>query len=180
MERRRSMTSWSPLRHLPRTLRHIWLDAADARRLLPADALGRLEAVVHASEARHLGELRLCVEAGLPWHALRGSMNARQRAIELFSTLRVWDTAHNNGVLIYLLLADQRIEVVADRGVSSMVTPETWQALADRLRTAMQQGKPEQGLNETIGQVSALLHEHYPALKGVPRINELPDAVVLL
>ena len=150
-------------RHLPRALRHLWLDAADARRLLPAPACARLEAAVQASEARHLGELRLCVEAGLPWGALRQGQSARQRALDLFSALRVWDTAHNNGVLIYLLLADQRIEVVADR-----------------LGAALRQGQPEPGLLAAIAQVSDLLRQHHPAPQGLPRPNELPDAVVLI
>jgi len=174
------MTTLSLARHLPRTLRHLWLDAADARRLLPTDARMRLEAAVQASESRHLGELRLCVEAGLPWSALRQRLNARQRAIELFSALRVWDTARNNGVLIYLLLADQRIEVVADRGLSAHVPPDTWQALADGLGAALREGQVEQGLLAAIAQVGALLHAHHPALPGSRRPNELPDAVVLL
>ena len=139
------MTTLGLIRHLPRELRHLWLDAGDARRLLPADAQARLEAAVHASEARHLGELRLCVEAGLPWGALRRGLDARQRALDLFSALRVWDTAHNNGVLIYLLLADQRIEVVADRGVSAHVPPETWQALADHLGEHGDDGDDDEG-----------------------------------
>lgn len=174
------MTTMPLTKRLLRALRHLWLDAADARRLLPTEACARLEAAVQASEARHLGELRLCVEAGLPWGALRQGLDARQRALELFSTLRVWDTAHNNGVLIYLLLADQRIEVVADRGVSAHVTTETWQALADRLGTALRQGQPEPGLLAAIEQVSALLRQHHPNPQGAPRTNELPDAVVLI
>ena len=174
------MTTMPLTKRLLRALRHLWLDAADARRLLPTEACARLEAAVQASEARHLGELRLCVEAGLPWGALRQGLDARQRALELFSTLRVWDTAHNNGVLIYLLLADQRIEVVADRGVSAHVTTETWQALADRLGTALRQGQPEPGLLAAIEQGSALLRQHHPNPQGAPRTNELPDAVVLI
>lgn len=163
-----------------RELRHLWLDAADAHALLPAESLARLEAAVRASEARHLGELRLCVEAGLPWEALRRGVNARERALELFSALRVWDTAHNNGVLIYLLLADQRIEVIADRGVSVQVPSDTWQQLTDQLGAALRQGQAEQGLLAAIDQVGALLRQHHPAPQGVQRPNELPDAVVLM
>lgn len=174
------MTRPTLLQRCLRELRHLWLDEADARRLLPPQALHRLEAAVHASEARHLGELRLCVEAGLPWVALRRGLSARERALELFSALRVWDTAHNNGVLIYLLLADHRIEVIADRGVSIQVPPDTWQALADRLGEALRQGQPESGLLAAIEQVGALLRQHHPAPQGVPRPNELPDAVVLM
>lgn len=174
------MTRPTLLQRCLRELRHLWLDAADARRLLPPEAQARLEAAVQASEARHLGELRLCVEAGLPWGALRQGLDARGRALELFSTLRVWDTAHNNGVLIYLLLADQRIEVIADRGVSVQVPPQAWQQLADQLGEALRQGQPEPGLLAAIEQVGALLRQHHPAPQGVSRPNELPDAVVLM
>ncbi|MCH8180977.1 MAG: TPM domain-containing protein [Proteobacteria bacterium] len=175
----------SPLwRRLPRELRHLWLDAADARRALPPEALARLEAAVQGCEARHLGELRLCVEGGLPWGALRAGLDARQRAIGLFSQLRVWDTAHNNGVLIYLLLADQRIEVVADRGVSAHVPQTTWQALADDLGALLHQGRIEQGLLDAIARVGELLRQHHPAPDGLrhpeAHPNELPDAVLLL
>jgi uncharacterized membrane protein len=165
---------------LPRALRHLWLDAADARRLLPAEALARLEAAVQASEARHLGELRVCVEAGLPWGALRQGLTAHQRAIGLFAALRVWDTAHNNGVLIYLLLADQLIEVVADRGVSAHVPTETWQRLTDTLGSALRQGQAEAGLLAAIDAVGTLLRQHHPAPDGATRTNELPNAVVLI
>lgn len=174
------MTRPTLLQRCLRELHHLWLDEADARRLLPPEALRRLEAAVHASEVRHLGELRLCVEAGLSWTALRRGLSARERALELFSALRVWDTAHNNGVLIYLLLADQRIEVIADRGVSVQVPPDTWQGLADQLGEALRQGQPEPGLLAAIEQVSALLRQHHPAPQGVQRPNELPDAVVLM
>ena len=161
-------------------LRHLWLDAADSRRHLPDDARQRLEAAVRASEARHLGELRICVEAGLSLPRLWRGQSPRQRAIECFGLLRVWDTEHNNGVLIHLLLADRRIEVVADRGLSQRVPPETWQALADRLGQALSQGKIEAGLQEAIAQVGELLHAHFPASPHAPNPNELPDAIVLI
>ena len=163
-----------------RAWKHLWLDAHDARRKLGAHGLQRLEAAVRRSEARHLGELCVCVEGGLPWSALWRGVDARQRAIALFSDLRVWDTAHNNGVLIYLLLADQRIEVVADRGVSARVPPDTWQRLADALGTALRQGRTESGLTAAIEAVGCLLHAHHPSAGDPPRHNELPDAVVLL
>ena len=167
-------------RPLSTWLRHLWLDAADSRRQLPIDALQRLEAAVRASEARHLGELRICVEAGLSLPRLWRGESPRQRAIECFGLLRVWDTEHNNGVLIHLLAADRRIEVVADRGLSQRVPPETWQALADHLGQALARGQVEAGLIEAIGHVSDLLHAHFPAPAHTSNPNELPDAIVLV
>ena len=161
-------------------LRHLWLDTADSRRLLPQPALQRLEAAVRASEARHLGELRICVEAGLGLPRLWRNQSPRQRAIECFGLLRVWDTEHNNGVLIHLLLADRRIEVVADRGLSQRVPPETWQALADQLGHALAQDRIEAGLQQAINHVGDLLHAHFPAPAHAPNPNELPDAIVMI
>jgi uncharacterized membrane protein len=100
---------------LARILKHRWLDETDVARALDAAALTRLEQHVATSETRHSGEIRLCVEAGLPLSYLWRNATARQRAVTMFGKLRVWDTEHNNGVLIYLLLAEHAIEIVADR-----------------------------------------------------------------
>ncbi|MEP7302878.1 MAG: TPM domain-containing protein, partial [Caldimonas sp.] len=90
---------------LARLLKHRLVDEGDTRRALPDAALRRIEAHVAASEARHSGQIRVCVEAGLPFGYLRRGATARERAVAMFAKLRVWDTEHNNGVLIYLLLA---------------------------------------------------------------------------
>ncbi len=166
--------------NLTRWVRHLWLDADDARRRLTTNGLQRLAQAVADSEARHRGELRVCVEGGLPAPALWHGIGPRQRAIDLFSQLRVWDTAHNNGVLIYLLLAERRIEVLADRGLSLAVPDAQWQALAERLSAALQAGQFEAGLAQAIDEVGALLRQHFPAHAGETQRNELPDAVVLL
>ena len=110
-----------------RILKHSRLDAADTTRLLGAGALQRIEARVAASEAGHSGEIRVSVEAGLPLSYLRRDASARERAVMLFGKLRVWDTEHNNGVLIYLMLAEHAIEIVADRGLARRVDPGEWQ-----------------------------------------------------
>ena len=173
------MTTMPLTRHLPRALRHLWLDAADARRLLRPEACARLEAAVQASEARHLGELRLCVEAGLPWGALRQGLSARQRALELFSALRVWDTAHNNGVLIYLLLADRRVEIVADRGIHACVGDTAWETICGAMQQEFAAGRFEAGMLTGLAAVSDLLAQHFPA-QADSNPNELPDAPVIL
>ncbi|MFT3856044.1 MAG: TPM domain-containing protein [Aquabacterium sp.] len=165
---------------LTRWMRHLWLDADDARRTLTPAGLQRLEALVAQSEARHLGELRLCVEAGLPAAALWRGVDARQRAVAVFGDLRVWDTEHNNGVLIYLLLADRRIEILADRGLRERVPATTWQAMVERLGQQLSQGDFETGLAAAIHDVERLLKQFFPAATHQRNPNELPDAVVLI
>lgn len=160
---------------LKRILRHRWFDEDDVGRVLPPAALERLQSRVQASEQRHHGQIRLAVEAGLPWSYLWREASARERAVALFGKLRVWDTERNNGVLIYLLLSERAIEIVADRGLSRHVTPDQWQALVDRMRGAFRAGRFEEGLGQSIDEVTALLVEHFP---GRSSSNELPDTPV--
>ncbi|MBS0426926.1 MAG: TPM domain-containing protein [Proteobacteria bacterium] len=164
-----------------RLLRHRWTDEATLRRALPPEALARIGERVTASERRHSGQIRVCIEAGLPWSYIRRDAPARQRAITLFGKLRVWDTAQNNGVLIYLLLAEHAIEIVADRGIDLHVDAADWAAMAKRMAQAFREGRFEDGVTQALEEVSALLVEHFPAEPGVPsRRNELPDAPVVL
>jgi len=165
---------------LARIWRHRWTDEADVRRALPADLLDRLTRRVAASERRHSGEIRVCVEAGLPLSYLWRDAPARERAIMLFGKLRVWDTADNNGVLIYLLLAEHAIEIVADRGIDARVDAAQWAAMATRMGAAFREGRFEDGLTQALEEVSALLVEHFPLADGQADRNELPDAPVLL
>ncbi|SCK35592.1 Predicted membrane protein [Variovorax sp. HW608] len=165
---------------IARIWRHRWVDEAHVRRALPADALKRLTQRVGASERRHSGEIRICVEAGLPMSYLWRDATARERAIMMFSKLRVWDTANNNGVLIYLLLADHAIEIVADRGIDLHVNDAAWAATARRMGEAFREGRFEDGLTQALEEVSALLIEHFPLAEGEKDSNELPDAPVIL
>ena len=164
---------------LARLWRHRWTDEADVRRALPADLLDRLTRRVSASERRHTGEIRLCVEAGLPLSYLWRDAPARERAIMLFGKLRVWDTEHNNGVLIYLLLAEHAIEIVADRGIDARVDDAQWAALAQRMGAAFREGRFEDGLTQALEEVSALLVAHFPTGAAQANPNELPDEPVL-
>ena len=164
------------LHTLKRILRHRWHDEADARRALPPALLDRLTQRVAASERRHTGEIRICVEAGLPLSYLWRGASARERAVMLFGKLGVWDTEHNNGVLIYLLLADHAIEIVADRGLNRVVSPAQWAAMVARMREPFRQGKFEDGLTQALEEVSAVLVQYFPATADGQRANELPDA----
>jgi uncharacterized membrane protein len=159
-----------------RVLKHRRLDERDAQRALGSGALARIQARVAASEQRHSGEIRVCVEAGLPLSYLWRGASARERAVALFGKLRVWDTEHNNGVLIYLLLAEHRIEILADRGLDRHVGAARWQAIAHTMRDAFRAGRFEDGLNLAIDAVDALLVEHFALAAGQTNPNELPDA----
>ena len=167
-----------------RILKHRWLDDRDTARALGRDALQRLETRVHASEGAHSGEIRLCVEAGLPWSYLWKGLSARDRAVTLFGKLRVWDTEANNGVLIYLLLAEQAIEIVADRALARRVSPAQWHDIISRMAPALAAKRFEDGLNQALADTTALLAQHFGNSGEAPtanntlpaRINELPDA----
>ena len=164
--------------------KHRWLDVSDSRRTLPDDLLNRLKKRVAASEHRHSGEIRICVEAGLPtsylwrhfWHKVTIRTVMRQRAIMMFSKLRIWDTEQNNGVLIYLLLAERDIELVADRGINQYVNPAEWEAIVKRLSAALHDNRFEDGLTQALEEVSAILMRHFELKAGEKNPNELPNA----
>lgn len=184
------MMTW--LRSMRTLLRHHWLDEADARRAVPPDLAERLMQRVAASERRHSGQIRICVEAGLPWRDLWPHVRyglllprvIRGRAVAMFGKLGVWDTERNNGVLIYLLLAEHAIELVADRGLNQHVSPAEWQAMAQRMGAAFREGRFEDGLTQALEEVSAVLVAHFPAdgtlLPTGGEDNELPDAPFLV
>ena len=173
---------------LNRLLRHTWLDHTDAARAIPPALAERLRRDVAASEQRHTGEVRICIEGSLPvsylWRHLRQRVPlpelVRQRALMMFAKLRVWDTEHNNGVLIYLLLAERAIELVADRGLARVVGLDTWQVMTGRLEQCLRNGRAEQGLHDAIADASALLEQHFPRrpADATPAVNELPDEPV--
>ena len=160
-----------------RLLRHRWMD--DSSRVIEASVVQHLKQEVGRSEARHTGEVRICIESGLPnSYLLRpGPIRTitRQRALSQFGKLRVWDTEHNNGVLIYLLLAERTIELVADRGLNRHVTHQAWQDMVQRLSLALGEGRYEDGLTQAVDEVSAALQLHFPMREGQVRPNELPD-----
>jgi len=160
---------------LLRLLRHRAWDETDVERVLGPQVLARVEQRIGASERRHSGEIRVCVEAGLPLSYLWRRATARERAVAMFGKLRVWDTEANNGVLIYLLLAERTVEVVADRGIARHVELAGWAAIVDAMREDFRAGRFEPGLMRAIEAVEELLVRHYPLAPGQANPNELPD-----
>ena len=162
---------------LSRLVRHLLLPDWWVLRAFPKSALRRVEQAVAASERRHQGELRLVVEANLPLAGLLRSQTPRQRAIELFGQLGVWDTEHNSGVLIYLQLIDRRVEIVADRGIDARVGDTFWKAACARLEASFRDGQYEQGVVRALDEITAALAEHFPATGDNP--DELPNAPLI-
>ena len=164
------------MNRLLRILRHCWFDESDVRRAIDPDALARIGSRIAQSERAHSGDLRVSIEAALPLGDLWRNATARERAIAVFSTLRVWDTEHNNGVLIYLLFAERRIEIVADRGIAQQVAPHTWRDISEQLSAAFKAGDHERGLLKAVDRVGAVLREHFPVATTDRNPNELPNA----
>ena len=166
---------------LQRLCKHRWTEGK-VRHNFSAETLQHLERLVAASEQLHTGQIRLCIEGGLPYSYIWRSASPRERALGLFGKLRTWDTEHNNGVLIYLLMADHAIEIVADRALARHVSPAQWNALIAPMQTAFQLGDFVPGLEQTLQAVTGLLVQHFPRHredKSAQHISELPDAPVV-
>ncbi len=161
-----------------RISRHLLATRWKVARAFPAGALAAIERAIVASEATHHGEIRFAVEAALDTHALLRGQTARERAIDVFSRLRIWDTECNNGVLIYLLLADRNVEIVADRGIDALVGPREWERICRRMEDAFRRGEFEEGVAGGIHEITAHLAMHFPPVADDR--NELPDEPVVL
>jgi uncharacterized membrane protein len=159
-----------------RLLRHALIPDWLARRPFPPDALERIGEAIAGSERLHHGELCFAIEGGLPLQAL--SASCRERAEELFGLLRVWDTAENCGVLLYVQLVDRDIEIVADRGIAARVPQSEWEEICRAMEEAFRQRRFVEGTMEAIERVTTLLAKNFPA-EGLNR-NELPDRPRLL
>lgn len=164
---------------LIRSLRHLAFAPWQLRAAFDAKTLAAIEQAIAACERLHPGEIRFAVEAALSPSALWRGQTPRERAEQVFAELRVWDTEHNNGVLIYVLLADRDVEIVADRGVGNARVPATeWRACCEVIETHYRAGDFLAGSVAGIGAVAAVLARYPPTRADAG--NELPDAPVLL
>lgn len=163
---------------LMRLLKHLFTPPWFVWRRFPAAARAEIAAAVAASERQHRGEICVAIEGPLPFSLLWREVSPRLRAIELFATLRVWDTEENSGVMIYLQLVDNCVEIVADRGIARRVPQAVWDRLCRDLEAAMRAGRSRAGVLTAIEALTRLLAEHFPAAEENP--NELPDAPVVL
>lgn len=164
--------------NMARVMQHLLLPDVWLRRGFTSGVLDSITRAIAQSERLHSGELRFAIEATLPFGALLRGQSARERALEVFSELRVWDTENNSGVLIYVQLADRDVEIVADRGISARVAQAEWDAICRKLETGYRKGGFEQGSLAAIADITALLQRHFPASGANP--EELPDRPAVL
>jgi uncharacterized membrane protein len=162
---------------LRRIFRHLFTTIWSVRRAFPQSALAAIALAIKDTEATYEGQVRFAVEHALDMQQLLAGRSARERALDVFSELRVWDTQHNNGVLIYLLLADRDVEIVADRGVHAHVG-QGWETICRRMEERFARGEYETGVIEGVRAVGEHLQRHFPAQRGGR--NELPDQPVVL
>ena len=164
--------------NIQRIVRHLLVTDGQVKNAFPLSALNKIEQAIKASESAHVGEIRFAVEGALDGAPLYRGQSARERAIDLFSQLRVWDTQHNSGVLIYLLLADRDVEIVADRGIDAVVGSQAWTEVCHQMEAAFRQSNFEGGVVSGVQAVTQHLVKHFPA-DGQNR-NELADTPVVL
>jgi len=155
-------------------LEHTWR----VRRIFTPQVLARIEQAIKAGEATHSGQVRFVVEGALDGAPLIRDQAARGRALDVFSHLRIWDTAQNNGVLIYLLLADQDVEIVADRGIDAHVSTKGWEKICHDMEDDFRRGQFEAGVIKGINSVSRELAKYFPP--DTSGRNELPDKPVVI
>ncbi len=164
--------------NLNRILKHLFYPGWWLRRDFPPQGLSKIEAAIAASEAKHSGEIRFAIESSLPLKALWRNEPMHERAVEVFSLLRVWDTEDNNGVLIYLLLADQKVEITADRNINKVVQQADWDIICQHMQESFKQGHFVEGVIQGIEEISKHLEKHFP--KSSSDKNELSDKPVIL
>ena len=163
---------------IKRITKHLLASQRRVRHVFGRSTLEAIEKAIKAAEATHLGEIRFAVEGALDGRPLFEGQTARERALDLFSQLRVWDTQHNNGLLIYLLLADRAVEIVADRGIHAQVGAHEWEKICRQMEAAFKRGDYEAGVLSGIRAVAGHLAKHFPS--DGPKPNELPDSPVIL
>lgn len=161
-----------------RLLKHILLSPTQVRRAFPHSSLVAIEHAIQAAEATHAGEIRFVVEGSLDGLPLLRGQTPRERALELFSQLRIWDTAHNNGILMYVLLADRAVEIVADRGIHGKVGPHAWDTVCRQMEAAFKQSQFESGVIEGVQAVARHVAQHYEL--NARSANELADRPLIL
>ncbi len=163
---------------IARLCRHALTDRADVQRRFPPEEMVRVENAIAEGERRHAGQVCFVVEAALPASRVWQRLSPRERALEVFGLTRVWDTERNDGVLVYLLLADKDVEIVADRGIHAKVGDAAWEAICRKMETALRAGRYAEGVAAGIVAISDLLAIHSP--RTGEGGNELSDKPIIL
>lgn len=163
-----------------RWFRHLFATRRALTRAFPAGALDRIERAVDASELHHSGEIRFAIEGSLEPEDVWHGKTPRERALEVFAGLGVWDTEANNGVLIYVLLADHDVEIVADRGYNDRVGAAEWMAVCEDMEREFRAGRFADGAVVGVEDVGRIIAAHFPQRAGQRDEDELPNRPTLL
>lgn len=161
-----------------RLIRHLLVPPWRVRRAFSPATMRAIEQAIRAAEATHEGQICFAVEAALELGSLMRGQSARARALEVYSQLRVWDTEKNDGVLIYVLLADHDVEILADRGLNARVDPGEWERICRAMEVAFREGRFHDGALAGIEAARALLARHFP--RSGPGANEISNRPVIL
>ena len=163
---------------LRRFWRHVAMTPWSAARCFPSGTLDAIQEAVAAGEKIHRGQVRFVVEAELTSAQLWHDVSSRARAVEVFAMTRAWNTEENIGVLVYVLLADHKVEIVADRGIDACVPAQEWQGICHTMEAAFREQRFEAGARAGVEAIGALIARHFPTQGGNP--NELPDRPLML
>ena len=166
------------IKRIQRLFKHLLLLPIMVRRYFPAASMQRIAAAIANNESRHSGEICFVVESNLAIFDILRNKSAKQRALEVFSQYQVWDTEHNNGVLIYLLLAEHDFEILADRGIDQHTGADEWERISREMEAYFKQGKFEAGVVYGVAEIGVQLLQHYPA--SANKINALNNAPIII
>ncbi len=160
--------------NINRIAKHLVTTHWRVNRAFPTKVMIAIESAIKASKTSHVGEIRFAVEGALHGAALAKEQSSRERALEIFSQRRIWDTEHRNGLLIYLLLADRAVEIVADRGINAKVNAHEWDSICRTMESALKQGNYEGGVVSGIQAVTHLLIKHFPTCRASQQSGPAP------
>ncbi len=167
------------MKKIKRYIRHLFSTPRSVHQHFSKTAFANIENAIAKSERLHSGQIRFVVESALHPYALWQNITPKMRALELFASLGVWDTAQNNGVLIYLLLADRDVEIVGDRGIHGYVGLQGWETICHQMEQQFRKGQFESGVISGINQISVIMQQHFPSV-DMDRSNELPNSPLVL
>lgn len=165
-----------------RALRHVKTSKSHGKRAFPSATLAAIQTIITAGEDKHRAEIRLIVEPSLDLAAIMGGMTSRERAGELFTDYRIWDTEENCGVLIYINLADHQVEIIADRGIARLVPADHWHAVCKTMTDGFAQGLYHDSVVNGLQQLNAILKKYFPEGESTqsPQSNQLSNQPILL
>lgn len=163
---------------LSRVFSHLFTFTRSGKQAFPEATLQAIQEVITEGEKLHRAEVQIIIEPSLPFSVVWAGTSSRERAIDLFSQHRIWDTEENSGVLIYIDLADHQVEIVADRGISHITTGDEWQAVCRTMTSGFAQGKYHESVIAALKLLNDILHEHLPDTENLP--NQLPNRPIIL